>query len=261
MYQAYFYNPNISTGGAALALLSEKGTGTNTHIMALSSITNIGSGNYLYGSKSAAYSTTALSTGRTYGVYGLAGNASQGFNYGVYGYLYGTRYGAAVFGTTSAYGDLALTQQYAGYFRGDAKVEGILYANVTPLSSDLKFKDNIVTLDAQNSLDNILAITPISYKLKQVEVTSSSGDSTNVHNYFDEKAQYFSKTRYGVIAQDLQKIFPDMVYQDGDGNLAVAYTELIAILINAVQAEERKIKDLEERIIKLESGKADQVSP
>jgi Chaperone of endosialidase len=234
-----------------LYLLSETGTGSNNHIMSLSAITSTGSSNFLYGSKSCAYSATALSVGRTYGVYGLAGNAQDGFNYGVYGYLYGTRKGAAVFGTINGLGDIQLSQQWAGYFRGDVKVEGILYANVQPLSSDAKLKDNIISLDSQNSLDNILKINPISYNLKQIEIKSDGGDSTNVQKYYNENSQLFKKTKYGVIAQELQEIYPEMVYQDADGNLGVAYTELIPVLINALQAQEKKISDLEEKISKI----------
>jgi Chaperone of endosialidase len=249
-YQAYFYNPNISTGGATLALLSETGTGSNNHIMSLAATINLGAGNYLYGAKAVAYNTTALSTGRAYGVYGLAGNASQGFNYGVYGYLYGTRYGAAVFGTTASYGDLALTQQWAGYFRGDVKVETVLWVNATSYTSDAKLKDNVVSLNSQNSLDNIMKINSVSYNLKQIEIRSP-GDSSRVQNYYNENDQAFKKTKYGVIAQELQQIYPEMVYQDGEGNLGVAYTELIPVLINALQAQEKKISDLEEKISKI----------
>ena len=260
MYQAYFYNPNISTGGATLAAVSEAGSGASNHIMAIAAGTNLGASNYLYGLKATAYSATALSTGRSYGVYGLAGNASQGFNYGVYGYLYGTRYGAAVFGTTASYGDIALTQQWAGYFRGDVKVETVLWVNATSYSSDAKLKDNVVSLNSQNSLDNIMKINTVSYNLKQITLTAP-GDSSRVQNYYNENDQVFKKTKYGVIAQELQQIYPEMVYQDGEGNLGVAYTELIPVLINALQAQEKKISDLEEKIKKItgdSSAKADQ---
>ena len=242
------------------ATVSEAGTGSSNHIMSLASITNIGSGNYLYGSKAAAYSTTPLSTGRAYGVYGLAGNASNGYNYGVYGYLYGTRYGAAVFGTINGLGDISLTQQWAGYFRGDTKVEGTLWVNSTSYTSDSKFKDNIISLDAQNSLDNLLKINPVSYHLKQIEIHSVGGDSTKVQKYYNEKDQLFTKTKFGVIAQELKEIYPDMVYQDSDGNLGVAYTELIAVLIKAVQAQQKEISDLSDRIKKLEDAPATEAS-
>lgn len=121
-HQASIYNANISTSGGALVTISEKGTGTGTHIMGHYSQTNIGSSNYLYGMSSAAYSSTAYPVGRTYGIYAQAGNATTGYNYSVYGYLSGTNYGAAIFGAVNGLGDVGLSQQWAGYFRGDVKV-------------------------------------------------------------------------------------------------------------------------------------------
>jgi hypothetical protein len=159
-YQAYIYNPNISTSGGALATVSEKGTSSGTSIFGLYSLTNIGSGNYLFGIKSCAYSSTAYSTGRTYGIYAQAGNASSGYNYAVYGYLYGTNYGAAVFGATNGLSDVGLTAQYAGYFRGNVKFENIMYATSFQTQSDEKFKTNIKDLDIATTTANFLKISP-----------------------------------------------------------------------------------------------------
>lgn len=243
-YQAWIYNPNISTTGAALAAISEKGSGNSTHIMSMLGQTSIGSANFLYGIKGSACSTTTYTVGRTYGVYGIAGNGATGYNYGVYGYLSGTQYGAAVFGTINGLGDLALTQQYAGYFRGDVKVENILWASdIRP--SDLKFKTNIVSLEPIETLGNILKINPVKYNLKQVEITQTAGDTISITKYYNESDQLFTKVKYGVIAQDLQNIYPDLVYKDGDGNLGVDYTGLIPIMIKAIQVQQKKIEDLE----------------
>ncbi len=43
------------------------------------------------------------------------------------------------------------------------------------------------------------------------------------------------RTHYGVSAQELQNIFPDLVREGQDGYLTVNYTELIPLLLRAIQ--------------------------
>jgi hypothetical protein len=247
-WQAYIYNPNISTTGGALVTFSEKGTSSGNSIIAHISQTMIGSGNYLYGIKSTAYSSTVYSSGRAYGLYAQAGNASSGYNYAVYGYLYGTNYGAAVFGATNGLGDVGLTAQYAGYFRGNVKCENIMYATSFQTQSDEKFKTNIKDLDVTATTTNFLKISPKQYNLRQIEITQKSADSTSVTKLYNESDQLFTKAKYGVIAQDLQVLFPDLVYKDNDGNLSVEYTGLIPIMIKVIQTQKSRIDVLEEKI-------------
>lgn len=247
-YQAYIYNPNISVTGGALCTYTEKGTGTGSQIYGHLSSSGLGTSNYNYAILATAYSATSLFVGRSYGVYAAAGNATTGYNYSLYGYLYGTNYGAAVFGAVSGRGDIGLTQQWAGYFRGDVKVENTLWVGATPYYSDIKFKTNISSLDSSETLSNILKINPIKYNLKQFDVIQKAGDTISVTKYYNESDQLFTKAKYGVIAQELQEIYPDLVYTDGEGSLGVDYIGLVPILIKAVQAQQKKIDDLEAKI-------------
>lgn len=247
-YQAYIYNPNISVSGAALATISEKGTSSGTHIMAHLSQTYLGSGNYLYGIKSCAYSSTAYTTGRAYGIYGQAGNASSGYNYAVYGSLYGTNYGAAVFGAINGLSDVQLTAQFAGYFRGNVKCENVVFATAFTVTSDEKYKTNVTDIDPTVAISDISMISPKKYNLKQFEIVQTGADTTSVTKYFNESDQLFTKAKYGVIAQDLQKVFPDLVYDDGTGNLSVDYIQLVPVMISVIQAQQKKIEGFEGKI-------------
>ena len=56
----------------------------------------------------------------------------------------------------------------------------------------------------------------------------------------------------GVIAQELQKIFPELVDEMNTGMLSVNYTGLIPHLIKAVQEQQVIIESLLKRIEKLE---------
>ena len=102
-----------------------------------------------------------------------------------------------------------------------------------------------------HALSSISKLIPKKYNLKQFEVTQTAGDTVSVTKYFNESDQLFTKAKYGIIAKDLQKIYPDLVYQDGAGNLSVDYNGLIPIMIKAIQAQQKKIDELEVLIKKV----------
>ena len=60
------------------------------------------------------------------------------------------------------------------------------------------------------------------------------------------------KTRYGFIAQDVQKVLPDAVSKSKNGYLMLNYTEIIAPLTALVQQQEERITQLEARLKALE---------
>ena len=105
--------------------------------------------------------------------------------------------------------------------------------------SDSKLKENIV--DASNKLEN----------LKQVKIRN-----------FNFKGD--SQKQIGVIAQELETIFPSMVENhkdvDKDGNdlgtttKSVKYSVFVPMLIKAMQEQQTVIESLEARITALEAG-------
>jgi len=56
------------------------GIGSSNHIYSFIGQAQTGANNFLYGVYGLSYSSTPISYGRTYGVYGLAGNATSGYN-------------------------------------------------------------------------------------------------------------------------------------------------------------------------------------
>jgi hypothetical protein len=53
---------------------------------------------------------------------------------------------------------------------------------------------------------------------------------------------------YGVIAQDVQKVFPELISQRYDGYMGVDYDKMIGLLIEVVKEQEKRIKELENKI-------------
>ncbi len=100
-------------------------------------------------------------------------------------------------------------------------------------------------------------------RLKYVGKASTSGldkiKQLKVFNYTFKKDE--KKTPHvGVIAQDLQKVFPDAVKKGVDGFLTIRFEDMFFAMINAIkeldakyQAQEKRINALEARIEQLEA--------
>ncbi|MHB9055527.1 MAG: tail fiber domain-containing protein [Paludibacteraceae bacterium] len=215
-----------------------KRTGTPNYSwpMALVGSTDLG-GSYSYtGVRGQALSDNILYAGRAWGLCGLASNATSGYNYGVMGVLYGENNGAGVVGYVANNMDVQVPGRYAGYFVGDVKVTGLING-VTIGNSDLRYKRNVVSLvnTQSKALSAVMLMNPVEYNLEQIFV-ESKGDSTKVkQGLYDEKSQLFQKKQYGLIAQDLQKLYPDLVYENDNGYLSINYTGLIPILIQSIK--------------------------
>jgi len=199
-----------------------------------------------YGLKSVSYTTSSSPYARTYGVFGLAGGGYYA-NYGLFGQLAGVYNGAAVVGmvsnSVSDYTDINISGQFAGYFYGDVKVTGLING-ITVGNSDKRYKKNIVDIDSKKTMDNILSLNPVEYNLNQIYIKTHK-DSVEVETpIYDEKSQLFTKKHFGLIAQDLQKIYPDLVYEDANGYLAVEYTGLIPLLIQSIKELKDEVETL-----------------
>lgn len=199
---------------------------------------------YNIGIRGDAYSPTPVSMSTAYGVLGYAGNASSGSNYGVMGSLAGSNNGAGIVGTTNGNISVTVPGIYAGYFKGNVEVIGTLYNNGVAITSDINLKKNIVDMDGKKSLESILKLNPIEYNLKQQYVTSKEKDIETQQTVYDEKSDIFLKKHYGLSAQELQNIYPDLVYKKDDGYLAVNYVELIPMLIQSIKELNAEIETL-----------------
>ena len=61
------------------------------------------------------------------------------------------------------------------------------------------------------------------------------------------------KKHIGVIAQDVQKIYPEIVEENTDGMLTVDYSKLSVIALDAINQLNQKNKELEDRLNKIEN--------
>lgn len=117
---------------------------------------------------------------------------------------------------------------------------GVIKANGVALTSDSTAKEEIEPLDSQ--IENLKKLKAVSYKWKNKE----------------EKG---SKKSLGLLAQDLEKIYPEMVFHGDSGELGIYYTELIPVLLQVTQEQQtlieeqaQKLLNIEKRLAKLEKG-------
>ena len=99
-----------------------------------------------------------------------------------------------------------------------------------------RFKKDIILLP--NVLDKLEQINGVYYNWKVEEFPGE--------NFADTK-------QIGVIAQEIEALFPELVITNADGYKAVDYPKLTAILIEAVKQQQAQITDYEQRIINNES--------
>lgn len=175
------------------------------------------------------------------GVWGEAGYGDS-FSYGVIGQLAGTSNGAAVYGMlgnslTYYYG----AGQYAGLFNGETRVLGDLTATNMYTSSDIRLKNNVLDIsegESSNTLDKLMNVNVIKYNLKE-EAFGTDGSEKSKKL---EKAT--SLLHFGVSAQELQEIYPNLVKEGQDGYLAVNYTELVPVLIQSIQELKQELDNV-----------------
>ena len=114
-------------------------------------------------------------------------------------------------------------------FNGDATLSNDLTVEGDiVISSDARLKANIVSLGS--TLARLLLIDGKSYTMKKD-----------------------GKQKIGVLAQDIQKVFPELVSTDDRDMLAVNYQGLVPVLINALKEQDGKMKEQEKRLERLEA--------
>ncbi|MDO9153395.1 MAG: tail fiber domain-containing protein [Paludibacter sp.] len=254
-YQAYIGNSGYNTT-LKVEKTSPFGSGMIFYGIDASVYPSYNTPSYNYGIKGQSYSSSFMPYARTYGVLGIAGNGCPGYNYGVLGQLSGNSSGAGIIGmvSSSSYPEIAISGMYAGYFVGSVKSTCAMEATAFTLTSDKRYKKNIVTIDQSKSINGILALNPVEYNLEQRYYKTPKDSAKTETPYYDEKSQLFQKKHFGIIAQELQLIYPELVYEDTDGYLSVDYTGLIPLLIQSVKELKSEIDNL--KIKNIDSGQA-----
>jgi hypothetical protein len=63
-------------------------------------------------------------------------------------------------------------------------------------------------------------------------------------------------THYGCIAQEVEEILPEVVREGPDGDKAVAYSEIVPVLIESIKAQQEQIEELRTEVGELRAALA-----
>ena len=200
---------------------------------------------------------------KNYGVLGIVNvNETHGRNYGLCGMIgfTGAHYGGAgIYATNYTYlfsHPENLQGDYAGYFHGPTNVTGYLTASNVFIPSDSRLSENVVSLNERggtNTLDNLLSMNVIEYNMKS-RVMEEHRDDIGKDMTEEERVAYeylkkdemkmCSRRHFGIDAEELQKIYPDLVLEGQDGYLSVNYVELVPILIRSIQELKQELDEV-----------------
>jgi hypothetical protein len=102
---------------------------------------------------------------------------------------------------------------------------GLLTSTDYNSSSDKRLKKNIKTVDS--ALDKVIALRGVSFDWKE-------GGAKAI----------------GLIAQEVEKVIPEIVSQDESGYLGIKYNNLIGVLVEAIKDQQEQINALKKQIEK-----------
>lgn len=212
-------------------------------------------------------STSTYSTGTNYGVLGLAHlSGHHGRNYGVTGMISYTPYdqvlcGAGVYATDFTYyydHPDDLQGMYAAYFHGNTNLVGQTIAQEVYTPADNRLSESVECiadrLDGNcETLERLLNLNVLEFNMKSPQQLKApeemDGEVTDeireAYEYVKKKEKVmYSRRHYGLSAQELQEIYPNLVLEGQDGYLYVNYTELVPLLIRSIQELKQELDEV-----------------
>lgn len=142
-----------------------------------------------------------------------------------------------------------------GSLNGLWKVNGLPVSGEPDLTSDARLKENIETYSG--GLETILGLRPVRFNWREDKCTDfflkEYREPDTIDGYPGE-----IKRQYGLIAQEVEKIVPDVVGERkmyDENYKLIRYGKLVPILISAIQEQQQQIEDLKEEIKSLKENK------
>ena len=127
---------------------------------------------------------------------------------------------------------------------GSGQAEHDLYIAKGPSSSqatNLHVQGDVLAFSASDKRlkNNISNISSPIEKIKQIN---------GVNFEWSDKQSTYSGKDVGVIAQEVEKVLPEVVTKREDGHLAVKYEKIIPLLIEAIKDQQKEIEELKSKL-------------
>lgn len=217
--------------------------------------------------------SSSYSTSNNYGVVGTFGNSTQGKGAGIYGASNATiltlnkQYAGYFYGPVGIQGNLTVTGYISGVVLSSAPSALPSHHSRRPFDADdLSSRLSSLELtsyyvDTPSAGEQEFAFTP-SAGTERHNVSNSS-DTPTGGNVLDDalsddpslsraaekemsmlEAQIYSKKHYGLNAEELEEVFPDLVYEGEDGTKSINYVEMVPLLVQAIKELKAEISEL-----------------
>lgn len=129
-------------------------------------------------------------------------------------------------------------------------VNGNIRVNTTIYTSDSLLKSNITPIS--NQVSNLNKLRGVSYNLNKSLITDDDVTQTetmNPNKQIGKKSKEGDKRiHYGFIAQEVKKIYPELVYEDNDGVMGIDYVAFIPLLVEEFKKQNNVIEELKKEI-------------
>ncbi len=177
----------------------------------------------------------------------FADGGQDGATYGLGLYSAGSAFNGGYITTISShfFKLCILNQGGGGYWVGigtatpssELDVAGRISMDAQTIRSDTRLKENINNV--KGALGNLTKLQGVTYRLKKnslnsfvASTASSNPDSIKATSGVSE---IYNRDHIGFLAQDVQKIYPELVYSDKEGVLSVDYISLIPVLVESIK--------------------------
>ena len=179
---------------------------------------------------------------------------------------------AGVYGSETAGGPsfTNYTDTYAGYFKGKVRVTNGIYATVlSPSASPSPSGEGGATTlsdrgeSVTDKLSQVQAVQFLRYdptkETKTEKPSSTEIDIDNMSpeeldslaaNTDEEPERYLSPIQYGLAADQLKAVYPELVYEDANGNVSINYVEMIPLLVQSINELSQELAELKGRAAK-----------
>ena len=217
---------------------------------------------YSSGTGITVYASSSANPSTIYGVKSTAKGAT-GVNMAIFGCV--NVKGAAIFGSTNGYAP-SLSLPYAGYFDGNVHTQGNLTTSgsingtlLSPLPSGLyslqeSAYSSLESMPEVSALFNDISASSFYHsqnrlrtaKKQHIEMSDSPVvvKEEELPLSFVEK-QVLTKRHFTLDAEQIEKLFPDLVYENEDGSKSINYVEMVPILVQAIGELSAKVAVLE----------------
>ena len=199
----------------------------------------------LYKSCLGVFREARNASGLTAGVWGEASGGSENF-----GVIPPLTSGAGIFGTDEGGPAPSFSGIYGGYIYDDLYVDGQVITTCGFYNtSDMRLKENVTLMrdkeeaEGASALDNLQRLEVLEYNLKRPSQIRSEEEGDN--REMTEKAKSLARKRhFGISAQELQSVYPQLIEESQEGYLMVNYVELVPVLIRSIQELKVELDEL-----------------